>query len=60
MLRETEITISTYINAKMSNLEVLSIAELEAAAMEKMDKMTREYYNSGSDREITLVALPVD
>jgi hypothetical protein len=44
----------------MSNLEVLSIAELEAAAMEKMDKMTREYYNSGSDREITLVALPVD
>ncbi|KAH0614460.1 uncharacterized protein H6S33_000096 [Morchella sextelata] len=38
----------------MSNLEVLSIAELEAAAMEKMDKMTREYYNSGSDREITL------
>lgn len=44
----------------MSNLEVLSIAELAAAAMEKMDKMTREYYNSGSDREITLVALLVD
>lgn len=37
----------------MSNLEILSIADLERAAHGKMDKMTREYYNSGADSEIT-------
>lgn len=37
----------------MSNLEILSIADLERVAHGKMDKMTREYYNSGADSEIT-------
>lgn len=41
----------------MSDFEVLSIADLERVAHGKMDKMTREYYNSGADSEITQ-ALP--
>lgn len=39
----------------MSDFEVLSIADLERIAQGKMDKMTREYYNSGADSEITQV-----
>lgn len=39
----------------MSDFEVLSIADLERVAHGKMDKMTREYYNSGADSEITQV-----
>lgn len=42
----------------MSNLEILSIADLERVAHGKMDKMTREYYNSGADSEITQVPQP--
>lgn len=40
----------------MSDLEVLSIDDLERVARDRMDKMTREYYNSGADGEITQVS----
>ncbi|KAL7271333.1 hypothetical protein RUND412_005917 [Rhizina undulata] len=40
--------------ATTNNLEVLCIADLERMAHKKMDKMAREYYNSGCDSEETL------
>jgi hypothetical protein len=37
----------------MSNLEVLCIDDLEKLAAAKLDRMTRDYYNSGANNEIT-------
>lgn len=40
--------------ASTHDLNCLTIAELEAAAHERMDKQTRDYYNEGADSNSTL------